>query len=289
MLVERHALRCFTGQLRRYATATATAPRFQPVEELADSSLESFRQRAFSPALPVVLARGHFSQFPALKRWFLPQGNAYCLNDDYLNAHGTTMVPLELTRPGSSEDTFARLDAPLSLFLDWTRQAGPETVDRLYLAQAQVTSLPKQLRDDLPVPSLVASAGKGDIYDTNLWIGLAPTYTSLHRDPNPNLFVQLAGKKTVRLYTPEDGARIFQRIQAKLGRGGSAAFRGEEMMHGEEKVFLEKEVWGDGAGEEVGQEAQLERGDSLFIPKGWWHSIKGVGNGVIGSVNWWFR
>jgi len=33
----------------------------------------------------------------------------------------------------------------------------------------------------------------------------------------------------------------------------------------------------------------LEAGDGMFIPKGWWHSVKGVGKGIIGSANWWFR
>ena len=62
------------------------------------------------------------------------------------------------------------------------------------------------------------------------------------------------------------------------------------MMQGEERRVLEKTVWGD---EEVegpdGWEAELESGDALFIPKGWWHSVKGVGEGINGSVNWWFR
>jgi hypothetical protein len=35
-------------------------------------------------------------------------------------------------------------------------------------------------------------------------IGHPPTYTPLHRDPNPNIFVQLAGEKVVRLLAPTD-------------------------------------------------------------------------------------
>jgi len=34
---------------------------------------------------------------------------------------------------------------------------------------------------------------------------------------------------------------------------------------------------------------EVSPGDALFIPKGWWHSIKSVGIGVTASVNWWFR
>ncbi|KAI9874663.1 MAG: hypothetical protein M1830_009435, partial [Pleopsidium flavum] len=269
---------------------------FRQVTVLDDGSADAFRQIAFLPAVPAVLPRGHFSQLPALKSWFIPQhtgGEVFKLNYGYLHPYGETIVPLELTGDSHAstskcgEEMFQHFRAPFSLFLDWTRSARPDTKDRLYLAQAQVMELPKKLKDDLPVPDLVAKAGKGDIYDTNIWIGLAPTYTPLHRDPNPNLFVQLAGKKVVRLFKPEIGADIFNKVQAKLGRGGSAAFRGEEMMKGEEKGVLETEVWGDQArvlnGGMKGYEAQLERGDGLFIPQGWWHSVKGIGQGITGS------
>jgi hypothetical protein len=163
---------------------------------------------------------------------------------------------------------------------------------RLYLAQCQLLDLPAVLREDFPIPELVARAGKGDVYDTNVWIGHPPTYTPLHRDPNPNLFVQLAGEKVVRLLAPADGQAVFGAVRRELGKSGgreAAAFRGEEMMQGEERMLLDKMVWespvsaGSDAG--VGFEARLGVGDGLFIPKGWWHSIKGVGEGVTGSVS----
>lgn len=65
------------------------------------------------------------------------------------------------------------------------------------------------------------------------------------------------------------------------------------MMKGEEKRLLEDQVWNDTSvldeASEGGYEAHVGRGDGLFIPKGWWHSVKGVGDGITGSVNWWFR
>lgn len=60
------------------------------------------------------------------------------------------------------------------------------------------------------------------------------------------------------------------------------------MMQGEERRVLEEEVWDDraGVGKSGGWQAELEGGDGLFIPKGWWHSVKGVGDGMTGSVSW---
>jgi Cupin-like domain len=166
----------------------------------------------------------------------------------------------------------------------------------LYLAQCSLPSLPKTLQADLTTPQIVLKAGRGDIYDSSLWLGRPPTYTPLHRDPNPNLLMQLAGRKIVRLFPPDIGLAIFERVQQTMGQNASAIFRGEEMMQGAEKELLEREVWDDGnsadpgkAALRLGLEARIKLGEALFIPKGWWHSVKGVGEGVTASVNWWFR
>jgi len=146
------------------------------------------------------------------------------------------------------------------------------------------------MQNDLPTPDIVLHAGKGDVYASSIWLGQAPTYTPLHRDPNPNLFVQLAGVKQIRLFKPEIGRAIFAKVQERIGGRASATMRGEEMMQGMEREALEKEVWaGEGEFRAGAWEAEVESGDALFIPKGWWHSVKGVGEGMTGSVNWWFR
>lgn len=255
--------------------------------------LEVFRERFFIPGIPVVLPSGSYSELPAFPKWFCRSQRSSQtseLDQDYLLRFGDPMLPVELTRTlggeqAEPEESFQRFHAPLSFVLAWIRNAGSRT-ERIYLAQASVSDLPLELRDDLPVPDLVAKAGKGDVYDTNLWIGLAPTYTPLHRDPNPNLFVQLAGEKVVRLCEPTRGSAIFRETQQRLGKGSSEAIRGEEMMEGAERRAMEEVVWGkEGAGVQNMYEVRLSQGDGLFIPQGWWHSIKGVGEGVIASVS----
>ncbi|KAJ5757897.1 uncharacterized protein N7511_006591 [Penicillium nucicola] len=289
----------------------------QALETLENATLETFQQKCFHPEKPAILPRAQFQHLPALKNWFKPTQQTAktnhtvpiaSLNVDYLQKHGAdAFVPLELTSSPDSNspsdatetqsNTFRQFHAPLTLFLDWMRMAEttPQST-RLYLAQCQLLDLPPILRADFPTPDLVSRAGKGDVYDTNVWIGHPPTYTPLHRDPNPNLFVQLAGEKVVRLLAPADGQAVFGAVRRQLGKSGNreaAAIRGEEMMQGRERVLLDEMVWGSpgsgGDGNGVGFEARLGVGDGLFIPKGWWHSIKGVGEGVTASVNWWFR
>lgn len=300
----------------RKLSSSSTRP-YRILEPLPHVDVDTFRQQYFGPEHPVVFPRSKFGDLPAVNNWFestSPQLPATTrpearLNLEYLQKHGAdAFVPLELTELAVSNssgngngdtsrrdsvaevESFRQFHAPLILFLEWMRTAetSPQST-RLYLAQCQLLDLPQVLRDDFPTPDLVAKVGRGDIYDTNVWIGRPPTYTPLHRDPNPNLFVQLAGKKIVRLLAPTEGQTLFSSIRRQLGKSGgkdAAAIRGEEMMQGQERALLDERVWGDSAScsDGSGYEAYLEAGDGLFIPTGWWHSIKGVGEGVTASV-----
>lgn len=237
---------------------------------------------------------------PSLKS--LESQDSQHLNDfrRELAHHGLASYLPEMPKtPTGSEGIFHAFYAPLEVFLHATsrRTPLPETgisdgsgpwLRQLYIAQAKVTDLPPKLREDLPTPDVVKKVGKGDIYDANIWLGIPPTYTPLHRDPNPNLFVQLAGSKAVRMFEPQVGRAVFNAVQAKIGGYASPVFRGEEMMQGPERMALEEAVWKNPP--EDGYEVVVKPGDALFIPKGWWHSIKSIGqDGVNGSVNWWFR
>jgi len=276
---------------------------YRPLEPLQDGSIGRFREQYFVPERPAILPRQSFHDIPAVERWFHPATQndtpRLRLNTEYLEQHGSNaFVPLELTQPScsgsrNSELGFRKFHAPLSLFLQWmqTAETNPQQSTRLYLAQCQLSDLPQILRDDFPVPKIVACAGRGDVYGANIWIGHPPTYTPLHRDPNPNLFVQIAGEKVIRLVSPHEGLGMFATVRRQLGKSGNreaATIRGEEMMQGPERTLLEKVVWGDADTrglEKEGYEAHLGPGDGLFIPKGWWHSIKGVGEGVTASVS----
>ncbi|KIV89075.1 hypothetical protein PV10_08685 [Exophiala mesophila] len=208
----------------------------------------------------------------------------------------------------------------------------------IYLAQCSLEDLPPALQLDLPTPSLLRPNSqskphspshstsspqppriRGDIYSSSLWLGRPPTYTPLHRDPNPNLFIQLAGSKIIRLLPPTVGDAIFDLIHTQVSSSSSSSrIRGEEMMQGPERSLLHSAIWPDhpetlpGSGSQpdsstissspslrdspysdilkrYGQEITVHTGDALFIPTGWWHSVKGTGAGVTASANWWFR
>lgn len=191
---------------------------------------------------------------------------------------------------------FYRFTAPLRLFnkiYHFNKVLLSMGLPRIsvYIAQCSIGDLPKTLQDDLPTPEIIKFVGKGDIYDSSIWLGLVPTYTPLHRDPNPNFFCQLSGNKVLRLMLPKSGDALFGEIQAKMEKTDNGRLRTEDMMQGEEREMLHDAVWGDDKAPVGLFEVVLEPGDSMFIPAHYWHSVKSVGwDGEVNcSVNWWFR
>ncbi|EHK23670.1 uncharacterized protein TRIVIDRAFT_36532 [Trichoderma virens Gv29-8] len=196
----------------------------------------------------------------------------------------------------SHKHQFFQLYAPLRLLVRALEFNNAQRIKenppiQLYIAQSLLPDLPSSLQSDVPAPELIRKVGKGDIYSSSIWLGTEPTYTPLHRDPNPNLFCQLCSSKVVRLLPPDKGLELYNSVQTRLRRLGNSRIRSTEMMEGEEREMLHGAVWGNEPTAADIQEVTLRAGDGLFIPKGWWHSIRSErSDGQLnGSVNWWFR
>ncbi|KAG6002035.1 hypothetical protein E4U54_000962 [Claviceps lovelessii] len=191
---------------------------------------------------------------------------------------------------------FYQTHAPYKLLIkalqfNQSRDAAVRDPLQLYIAQSPLSDLPQPLQNDIRAPELVRRTGKGDIYNTSIWLGTEPTYTPLHRDPNPNLFCQLWSRKVVRLLPPSTGDRLFFEVQEQVQQQGNSRIRTADMMQGKERPVLHDAIWENESPPDDMCEAELEAGDALFIPEGWWHSVKSMqSNGSLNaSVNWWFR
>ncbi|KFH41126.1 JmjC domain-containing protein F-like protein [Hapsidospora chrysogenum ATCC 11550] len=203
---------------------------------------------------------------------------------------------LQATTADLNSHSFFQLHAPLKLLakaLEFNREQRQQSLQPilLYIAQSSISDLPPALQNDLPTPQLVQQAGNGDVYNSSIWLGTEPTYTPLHRDPNPNLFYQLCSRKVVRLLPPELGDRVFFEVQVQIRQQASSRIRTTEMMEGAERAVLHEAVWANEKLDDKVHEAELGVGDALFIPKGWWHSVKSASSQghLNASANWWFR
>jgi len=235
---------------------------------------------------PCIFPTAHFAAtIPAISTWFNASSSPPDLNIDFFtktlnSSRLNNPVTVESTAPGH----FERIQIPFSLFLHYlSLPTKPDNLPNLYLAQTPLLEEFPELKTSFePEPAFVR-AGKGEVYSPNVWMGRSETVnTPLHKDPNSNLFVQLAGKKSLRTFSPDTGRRIFEQLGYTVDR-----FRGEDMMVGDVKERVERAVWDEE--QEGGMEAEVGVGDGVYIPQGWWHAIRGVGVGVNASVNWWFR
>lgn len=221
------------------------------------------------------------------------------LTKQYVPSSLTNEEGIHWARFQAPWDAWFRAAQHWHTFATKTRPNGPHS---FYIAQTPITDLSLALQADLRHPQLVQHSGRGDIYDSSIWIGHHPTDTPLHKDPNPNLFVQLSGRKHVRIMSPRVGRSLMLELDRRQ-RGSSckpARSHEEEMMYSSSRGVLNELVWGDvppieeGARTRsvgiFGEDVYLDPGDALFIPKNWWHSVKSVDTGdVVASVNWWFR
>ncbi|KAK6514379.1 hypothetical protein TWF506_008775 [Arthrobotrys conoides] len=158
-----------------------------------------------------------------------------------------------------------------------------------------------------------------DIYTTSIWLSRSSplpeyqTHTPLHRDPSHNIFLQLSSSKRIITIPPQLGSKIFgylhrnQRLSSTDPRGRIR----DGLLTFKESSVLDRVIWGcedeeeEGGMDEVEMEVVkllekckdqvfetvVERGEAVFIPEGWWHSVKSVatseedgggGGGVVG-------
>lgn len=91
-----------------------------------------------------------------------------------------------------------------------------------------------------------------------LWFGGA-TRSGLHFDPRDNFFAQLFGSKRVYLVSPSDNGCTYP-LPADITK---SQVDPTAVSHPHHPRFEDATVY----------ESQLEPGDILFIPRGWWHHI----------------
>ncbi|KAG6014701.1 hypothetical protein E4U43_006238 [Claviceps pusilla] len=284
--------------------------------------VKAFQQTAFIPKKPLLFPKGagspitHLPVFPFARlatdeflNWPFPyelmkssrnQDSAFAFCE-FLSASSDTtdQIMAGILRSALDENPnmeFYQTHAPYKLLikaLEFNQSRDPAVRDplQLYIAQSPLSDLPQPLQNDIRAPELVRRTGKGDIYNSSIWLGTEPTYTPLHRDPNPNLFCQLWSRKVVRLLPPSTGDRLFFEVQEQVQQQGNSRIRTADMMQGKERPVLHDAIWENESPPDDMCEAELEAGDALFIPEGWWHSVKSMqSNGSLNaSVNWWFR
>ncbi len=195
-------------------------------------------------------------------------------NVDYLRRRvGQRRIPVEVPRGGNifgdpAGDGVQYEWTSVEAFLDCV--TAPPTGAKRYLAQLDLARTFPELLADLPRPACLEW-----VYcdKTALWIGPGDQVTPLHYDAYDNLVFMMEGRKTWTLVSPDDTARVYPRefptpyySQVDVERPDLEAF----------PAFADAELFG----------VELEGGDALFVPGGWWHHVHGHGLNIAVNTMW---
>ena len=119
----------------------------------------------------------------------------------------------------------------------------------------------------------------GRVSAVNAWLGTQGTITHLHTDDAENLLCQVAGYKLVHLYPPSVSNFVYS--ETRGGNGSVNAFSPVlcENVDAAKYPDFEKAM-------REGIQLILAPGETLFIPRGWWHYVRALTPSF--SVNFWF-
>jgi lysine-specific demethylase 8 len=193
-----------------------------------------------------------------------------------------------------------------------------------YLAQHQLFTQLPNLRNDILIPDYCYTSPPPhptspeidqpelDSPLLNAWFGPPGTISPLHNDPYHNMLTQVVGRKYVRLYSPlqtprlaargkENGVEMGNTSRIDVGvlegwdvPASATSAASDSRDHDDEVDEDEEEKLAELSEEDVAKfrkapfvDCILEPGDTLYIPVGWWHYVRGLS--VSFSVSFWWN
>ncbi|WP_198045741.1 cupin-like domain-containing protein [Novosphingobium aquimarinum] len=201
------------------------------------------------------LIRGEMADWPALELW-TPQ----YLRDKI----GSTPIQYQGGRDKGenyerNKDAHART-MPFDAFIDLITHddAGNDAYITAYNNKLNGAAL-KPLEEDLGFFDQILTR---QVAQPNgmMWIGPAGTFTPLHHDLTNNLLVQVVGRKRLILVSPDEWPNLYN---------DRHVFSMVKDLTAIEEPFE--------AARDIGALAfDMEPGDALFIPIGWWHQVRAL-------------
>lgn len=159
--------------------------------------------------------------------------------------------------------------------------AGPSR--EYYLAQFPMLRALPQLRDDIESleshmvqPRLVPERVRRRLrFPASFWLGPAGSVSTLHFDPADNLFAQIYGGKRVVLLSPEQSHAVYYPHE----RFKSLNFSPVDIERPDFDRF-------PAARHLAPLVCDMQPGDVLYIPMGWWHYLRATEISI--SLNFWW-
>ncbi len=212
---------------------------------------QEFLDELYARGRPAIIA-GLASDWPAAREW---------TPETLISRFGSLTAEVQTRRCSNASyernKAFHRQSMNFGEFVKQCLSGGNDTYLTAYNAVAN-TEIGRHLSADLKRLDVYLSHD-GDHPNGMAWIGGAGTFTPLHHDLTNNLLVQMMGSKRVKLIPPSESHKLSV----------SGVFSNVEDLDDPARIAAFPE-----AASVEGFSFDLEPGDALFIPVGWWHQVR---------------
>jgi Cupin-like domain len=252
-----------------------------PVSEYSGVDTVKFRDQIFPLGQPAVL-RGIVRQWPAVQQGSLSpqamcdyllgmrQGNVVSLATAPPAIKGRLFYREDLQGPNFERHSIA-LASGLQTLLSYVDDPEPPT---LYMEAARLAEC---------LPDFAAS-NRLELLDDSIapriWIGNAVTVQT-HYDFLSNIACVVAGRRRFTLFPPEQLPNLYPGPPDMTPAGVPLS-----MVQLENPDFKRYPRFKEAL--EAARVAELEPGDALFIPYGWWHHVQSLAPLNVLVNYWWF-
>jgi len=146
------------------------------------------------------------------------------------------------------------------------------------------------LTGDFEIPSFFLSE---KTFAVNLWIGSSDQVkgakSGTHHDEGNNLYIIIKGRKKVKLFSPFDSFNLYSigKIQDISPRGHHTYCGGQNSHWSRVSVSAPEEETRRNFPRFFNASSlscEVEAGEMLFIPGGWWHEVTSYGTHIAMNV-----
>lgn len=222
-----------------------------PITEIQDFDSKKFKKNFINKRTPVVL-KGYANNWKALKEWDF---------DFMSNLNVKDKVRVEIGNIIQNEIKVEQVDFKTYIKKLTDAEANKDK-DKPYLSMFNIFDYEPELLKSIDL-SILTNHTKHDF--PGAWIGPSGTISGLHWDTADNILTQIRGRKLLLIASPKFQKEVYPSTKYDLDSTGSLV---DINNYDEVKFPKFKNV--------QFHKVILNPGDSLYVPRGWWHYVKSL-------------
>lgn len=232
------------------------------LERVVRPTWETFRRRFLEPSVPVVLT-GVMDPWPAMSKWTF----------EYVGARlaGRTIAPVILEKGRFRIDLKTGVGVKEMDFATYANHLENTDAPPYYL-RLPLEGEAAHLFDDYEEP---AYCQRRIFSKKNLWVGGKGASSDLHYDMTHNLVAQVLGRRRVLLFPPDQTRLVYPFPRRTLNWHHSQVHVDAPDLQRFPRYREAQPI-----------ELELQRGEMLFIPQGWWHHFESLERAIAVNFFW---